>query len=97
MLSDLTAAGFDKTVSTATGDFEQLAQSAAAGSTGLEDGVELQSGKSATVKVTFKAAGTAGSIVSGTLYLDTLQSGVSAYGQLAGDQVAALPYSYKVG
>ena len=93
----VTAAGFDKTVSTATGDFEQLAQSAAAGSTGLEDGVELQSGKSATVKVTFKAAGTAGSIVSGTLYLDTLQSGVPAYGQLAGDQVAALPYSYKVG
>jgi hypothetical protein len=49
------------------------------------------------VNVTFRAAGTAGATVSGTLYLDALQSGVPPYGQLAGDEVAALPYSYKVG
>jgi hypothetical protein len=35
--------------------------------------------------------------VSGTLYLDALQGGVPPYGQLAGDEVAALPYSYTVG
>jgi Subtilase family len=95
----VTSAGFDKTVSVGTGDFEQLAQSPSAGSTALNDAVELQSGKSATVNVTFTVPlGTAaGGVVSGTLYLDTLQSGVPAFGQLAGDQVAALPYSYKVG
>ena len=51
----------------------------------------------ATVNVTIKAAGPAGAAVSGTLYLDALQSGVPPYGQLAGDEVAALPYSYVAG
>jgi hypothetical protein len=32
-----------------------------------------------------------------TLYLDALQSGVPPAGQLSGDEVAALPYSYIVG
>jgi hypothetical protein len=30
------------------------------------------------------------------LYLDSLQSGVPVYGQLAGDEVAALPYAFTV-
>jgi hypothetical protein len=92
-----TTAGFDKTVTVATGDFEQFAQSAGAGDTDLSRAVELQSGQSATVNVTFEPAGMAGSVVAGTLYLDALQSGVPAYGQLAGDEVTALPYSYTVG
>ena len=92
-----TTAGFDKTVTVATGDLEQLAQSASAGNAGIDQAVELQSGQSATVNVTFDAAGTAGSVVTGTLYLDALQSGVPPYGQITGDEVAALPYSYKVG
>ena len=50
-----------------------------------------------TGSVTFAPAGTAGATVAGTLYLDALQGGVPPYGQLAGDEVAALPYSYKVG
>ena len=93
----VTAAGFDRTVAVATGDFEQLALGAAAGSTGIGRAVEIQPGKSATVNVTFRAAGAAGATVAGTLYLDALQGGVPPYGQLAGDEVAALPYSYKVG
>ncbi|MGH3206761.1 MAG: S8 family serine peptidase [Trebonia sp.] len=93
----VTTAGFDRTVAVATGDFEQLALSAAAGSTAIDRAVEIQPGKSATVNVTFRAAGTAGATVAGTLYLDALQAGVPPYGQLAGDEVAALPYSYKVG
>jgi hypothetical protein len=92
-----TTAGFDKTVTVATGDLEQLAQSASAGSAGIEQAVELQPGQSDTVNVTFDAAGTAGSVVVGTLYLDTLQTGVPPYGQITGDEVASLPYSYKVG
>ena len=93
----MTAAGFDRTVTAATGDFEQLALSAAAGSAGISRAVEVQPGKSAVVNVTFRAAGRPGATVAGTLYLDALQSGVPPYGQLAGDEVAALPYSYKVG
>ena len=92
-----TTAGFDKTVTVATGDLEQLAQSASAGNAGIEQEVELQAGQSDTVNVTFDAAGTPGSVVAGTLYLDALQSGVPPYGQITGDEVAALPYSYKVG
>ena len=46
--------------------------------------------------MTFDPTGLVGSTDSGVLYLDALQSGVPAYGQLAGDAVAALPYSYTV-
>ena len=74
----VTAAGFDRTVAVATGDFEQLALGAAAGSTGIGRAVEIQPGKSATVNVTFRAAGAAGATVAGTLYLDALQGGVPA-------------------
>ncbi len=93
----VTTAGFDPTVSTATGDLEQLAQSASAGNKALTHAVELQPGQSATVNVTFKPAGRAGTTDTGTLYLDALQSGVPPAGQLSGDEVAALAYSYKVG
>jgi hypothetical protein len=89
-----TIAGFDNTVTAATGDFEQLATAAAAGNTGIADAVELQPGHSATVNVTITPAGPFNVLHSGTLYLDSLQSGVPAYGQLSADEVAALPYSY---
>jgi len=96
------AAAFDTTVTSATGDFEQLATSAAAGNAVISptNGVgatELQPGQSATLNVTIKPSGTAGTAVSGTLYLDALQSGVPPYGQIAADEVASLPYSYTVG
>ncbi|HTR93812.1 MAG TPA: S8 family serine peptidase [Trebonia sp.] len=91
------AAAFDSSVTSQTGDFEQLATSAAAGSAAVNQAVELQPGQSATVNVTITPAGTSGTADSGTLYLDTLQSGVPPYGQIAGDEVAALPYSYTVG
>jgi hypothetical protein len=92
-----TTAGFDKTVTVATGDFERLATSANAGNTGIEKAVELPAGQSATVNVTITPTEQWGTVVSGTLYLDSLQCGVPAYGQLSGDEVAALPYSYTVG
>ncbi len=83
-------------MTTTTGDFERLATSAPAANSALENAVELQPGQSATVNVTFDPTGPVGSTDSGVLYLDALQSGVPAYGQLAGDAVAALPYSYTV-
>ncbi len=91
------AAAFDSTVTSATGDFEQLATSAAAGSAAINQAVELQPGQSVTVNVTITPSGTAGTVHTGTLYLDALQSGVPPYGQIAADEVVALPYSYTVG
>ena len=96
-LMTVTTAGFDPTVSAATGDLEQLAQSTSAGNKTIENAVELQPGRSATVDVTFKPAGHAGTRDTGTLYLDALESGVPPGGQLSGDEVAALAYSYRVG
>ncbi|HVT70065.1 MAG TPA: S8 family serine peptidase [Trebonia sp.] len=93
----VTTAAFDPSVTSATGDLERLAQAVAAGSAAVKHAVEIPPGRSATVTVTFKPSGAAGTAVSGTLYLDTVQSGVPAYGQLSGDEVAALPYSYVVG
>jgi hypothetical protein len=81
----------------ATGDLEQLAQSVSAGNKVVEHAVELPPGRSATVDVTFRPAGRAGTTDAGTLYLDALQTGVPPGGQLSGDEVAALAYSYKVG
>ena len=95
-LSAVTAA-FDGTATAATADFERLAVSAAAGNAALRDAVQLQPGQTAVVTVTFKAAGPAGSKHAGTLYLDTIQSGVTPFGQQSADEVAALPYSYAIG
>ncbi len=93
----VTTAGFDPTVSVATGDLEQLATSVQAGNKAVEHAVELQPGRSATVDVTFDSVGgPAGTPVSGALYLDAVQTGVPPDGQLSADEVAALPYSYVV-
>jgi hypothetical protein len=91
------SAAFDGTVTSTTGDFEQLATGAAAGNTAFGNVVELSPGQSVAVNVTITPSGTVGTVDSGTLYLDTLQSGVPPYGQIAADEVAALPYSYTVG
>jgi hypothetical protein len=93
----VTTAPFDPAVTVATGDYEQLAVSAAAGNKAIDKAVELQPGQSATVNVTFQAPGVpVGLPVRGTLYLDALQISVPPYDQGAGDEVAALPYSYFV-
>jgi hypothetical protein len=47
------------------------------------------------VKIT--PSGTAGTVVSGTLYVDSFMSDVPPYGQTTGNEVAALPYTYTVG
>ena len=90
-------ARFDPDVQVQTGDLEQLAVRPAAGNTAIAEAVELQPGRSATVNVTFKPAAATVGAVQGTLYLDTVQGGVPPYGQVAADEVAALPYSYTVG
>jgi len=66
----------------------------------------LQPGQSIVVPVTITPSGTAGSVVSGTLYVDALvggllpvggASGVLPAGQISGVEMAALPYEYTIG
>jgi hypothetical protein len=59
--------------------------------------VELAPGQTATVNVLFKPTAAVGSTVAGTLYLDTEQTAVPPDFQFDASEVAAIPYSYKVG
>lgn len=91
---------FDRAVSVPTGDLMQVARAALTQSQLQAFGknlVQLQPGKSATVNVTITPSGAAGTVVSGTLYLDALEIGVPPYGQLASSEVAAVRYEYTVG
>jgi Subtilase family len=93
----VTMASFDNGVAVQTGDFERLATSPVAGSSAYGKSVGLKPGKSATVNVTFNVpAGTPAGTRHGLLYLDTLQGELQPSGQVSGDQVTALPYSYVV-
>jgi Peptidase inhibitor I9 len=66
----------------------------------------LQPGQSIVVPVTITPSGPAGSVVSGTLYVDALvggllpvggASGVLPAGQISGVEMTALPYEYTIG
>lgn len=46
--------------------------------------------------VTITPAGAAGTVVHGNLYVDDFISNVPTYGQIAGDELAALPYAYTI-
>ena len=46
--------------------------------------------------MTITPSGASGTVVSGTLYVDDFVSNVPPYGQIAGDELAALPYSYTI-
>jgi hypothetical protein len=84
---------FDSTVASDVGDLWQEAVDASA-----QFGIlTIAPGKSATIQVTVTPTGPAGSVVSGTLYVDDF-----TYIQLpatdpVGSELAAIPYSYTVG
>lgn len=42
-------------------------------------------------------SGPAGSVVSGTLYVDDFLTNVPPYGQESADELAAIPYTYTIG
>jgi hypothetical protein len=46
--------------------------------------------------VTFTPSGSAGTKVSGDLFIDNYISGVPPYGQISGDELAAIPYTYTI-
>lgn len=86
-----TARKFDSTIlSTSTGDFWE---SLVTGSVGWAPLV-LQPGKSVTLKLTIKPSGKKGSVVRGTLFVDTATDG---YLNLSGSEVAAIGYTYTIG
>jgi Subtilase family len=87
---------FDTSVTAPTGDFWQVATNPSA----AFSPVEINPGSTATVNVTITPSGAAGTIVSGSLYVDDFLSSTPppAYGQPdTGDELAALPYEYTVG
>jgi hypothetical protein len=94
---------FDKTLTSSTGDLEQLAYNAAASTLTTEGGpfapIEIAPGAAneAPIDVTITPSGAAGTVVTGTLYIDAYESGVPPYGQGGGDEVAAIPYEYTIG
>jgi len=88
---------FDTTVTSAPGD---LWLAAVDGTSVLSSfaPVTVNPGATATIDVTITPSGASGTVVSGNLYVDTYSTGTptAVYGQLAGDELGAFPYSYTI-
>ncbi len=56
----------------------------------------IRPGQTKTINVTITPSGQPGTEISGHLYVDELVEDVPPYGQAAGDELAALPYSYTI-
>jgi Subtilase family len=83
---------FDPAVTSDTGDLWLASTNPAASFSPLV----LNPGHTGTINVTITPSGASGTVVTGTLYVDDFVSGVPPYGQLAGDELAALPYTYTI-
>jgi hypothetical protein len=84
---------FDPAVTSAPGDLWLLATNPSISFSP----VTVNPGQSATINVTITPSAAPGTVVSGDLYVDDFASGVPPYGQLSGDELAAIPYEYTVG
>ena len=89
-----TTKAFDPAVTTAGGDLWAASLNPAAFSTFTP--VIIFPGQTATINVTITPSGTSGTVVSGTIYVDDFASSVPPYGELGGNELAALPYSYTI-
>ena len=89
-----TTKAFDSSARSTTGDF----WATQAGKGGTFTPVIVQPGQSTTIYVTITPTGKKGQVVRGTLYLDDVSS-LSPFGQPipAGQELAAIPYTYKIG
>ncbi len=56
----------------------------------------INPGQTVVIDVTITPSGQKGTTVNGTLYVDDAVGGISPYGQLSGDELAGLPYSYTI-
>ncbi|HEY7815105.1 MAG TPA: hypothetical protein VIC62_17800, partial [Nakamurella sp.] len=93
MSMSATFKAFDSAMTSSTGDLEPAAVNPA---TTFSPAV-INPGQSATINVTITPSGPAGSVVSGTLYVDDFLTNVPAYGQQGADEMGAIPYTYTTG
>jgi hypothetical protein len=89
-----TTKAFDPAITTAGGDLWLTALDANVLNTFKS--VLVNPGQTVTVPVTITPAGASGTVVSGTLYIDSLVNGLPPYSQLTGDEVLAIPYKYTI-
>jgi hypothetical protein len=89
----VTTKAFDPAVTT---PFADLWQGVTDGTFNF-DGTTVAPGASVTIGVTITPSAASGTVVKGTLYVDDLLAAIPPYSQFSGDEVAALPYEYKVG
>jgi len=83
---------FDSAVTSTTGDLWLAATNPSA----PFSPVMIDPGQTVVVDVTITPSGTPGTVVTGTLYIDDLTGSVPPYGQLSGDELAAIPYAYTI-
>jgi hypothetical protein len=88
----VTTKPFDSTVTSTTGD--AWLQAVNPGSSFSP--MVLNPGQSGVIDVTITPSGAPGSVVRGTLYVDNFVSTVPPYGQAGGDELAAIPYGYRI-
>ena len=88
------AKAFDAAMASSTGDFWETAVNPDQ----FYDPVLIYPGQTAVVDVTITPAGPAGTLVTGRLFVDDLMNvyGVPPYGDVTADEVAAIPYQYRV-
>ena len=58
--------------------------------------VIINPGQTAVINVTITPSGPSGAVEAGNLYIDDFIGGVPPYGETAGDELAALPYTYTI-
>jgi hypothetical protein len=58
--------------------------------------IVINPGQTATINVTITPSGASGTVVAGALYVDDFLSGVPPYGNISGDELAAIPYTYTI-
>jgi hypothetical protein len=86
------AKAFDSAITSTTGDFWLTSINPSA----PYSPVTINPGQTTTVFVTITPSGASGTVVAGRLYVDDYVSAVPPYGQIAGDELAAIPYTYTI-
>ncbi len=93
MAMTATSQAFDPTVSSTSGDLWLSATNPAQ----TFSPVVINPGDTVTIDVTFTPSGATGTQVTGDLYVGDYLSAIPPYGQISGDELAAIPYSYSIG
>jgi hypothetical protein len=93
MAMEVQAQAFDNATTSDTGDLEPASINPAT----TFSPIVINPGQTATVNVTITPSASAGTVVSGNLYIDDFMTNVPPYGQQATDELSALPYEYTVG